>query len=174
MTKNCHLTLVGQKPYSSPAPAITGVGISTLHSRAHRRSSKRLFYAHSFMVGLFRAFRRAVLLIGSTNLFKPATLSLSTERGSLSIIRRTTMANRTQISTNYRGYISAQDDLHRLITQSKALLFTLTSNDNHNDLGSEALTDVLWLLTDRLRDVSAAYLQLISQSNLLVNQREVA
>jgi len=174
MTKNCHLTLVRQKPYPSLAEAKPSVRRGNLNVRAHKRSLEALFLCPSFG-GLYGAPSGGRSRTGISTSVQPATHCVETiGSGSQILYEDSIMQNHTQNSPIHWDYISAQDDLHRLITQSKALLFTITSNDNHNDLGPEALSDVLWLLTDRLRDVDAAYLHLITQSNLLVNQREVA
>ena len=174
MTKARHLTLVKTTGYSNRASAKSDDRIDTLKQRVHRHSPKCLFLRPSFMVGLFRALRRTALFVGSINLFKPATLSLDTERGSLSITKRAIMPNPTQVTPVSRDYLDAQDDFHRLISQSKALLFALSCNDNHKDLGDEIMSDSLWLLIDRLRDVEAAHNQIVDQANLFINQREVA
>lgn len=55
----------------------------------------------------------------------------------------------------------AQDDLERLLSQTKSLITVITANDQFFSMGKETLASVLWLAADRLDDIVKAYQKMV-------------
>jgi|GEM_PF-5627658 len=53
--------------------------------------------------------------------------------------------------------LDRRDEFCRLLTQSKALVNMMTANDNLDGIPAQTVSDLLWLLSDRLDDMQASY-----------------
>ncbi|RXJ70782.1 hypothetical protein CS022_22420 [Veronia nyctiphanis] len=61
---------------------------------------------------------------------------------------------------------SLQEDIDRLVFQSKALVITLSAQDQFKSLTDETLSSALWLLNDRLNDIDQACQRLFEETAL--------
>lgn len=58
-------------------------------------------------------------------------------------------------------YMDDVDNLDRLMTQSKSLVNFMVANDNMDGLKFQTISDLLWMLGDRLNDIEAAQAKLL-------------
>ena len=63
-------------------------------------------------------------------------------------------------------FLAIQDDFDRLLSQTKAILYALTTNGDIDVLDKDIITDALWLVQDRLDDMARTY-----QKTVSMNQR---
>jgi hypothetical protein len=92
-----NLTTANEQAYASPIAPHCAVRFSSLSSRVHRHSPKCLFLCPQFYGGLIQGASARRPLDRSTNLFKPATQLFSSDRGSLSIIKRAYAMNNLSV-----------------------------------------------------------------------------
>lgn len=55
-----------------------------------------------------------------------------------------------------KNNLDIQDDISRLLFQTKALVMTLSADQQFEVLNSETLSNAFWLLDDRLSDLEQA------------------
>lgn len=70
--------------------------------------------------------------------------ALETTRSLLGVFLMENIANNS---------LDYQEEINRLVSQTKALLLTLTAQDQFKTLHEQTIADALWLLTDRLSDI---------------------
>ena len=53
--------------------------------------------------------------------------------------------------------LDIQDDFHKMLSQTKALVTFMLCNDNMEGINRETINNLLWLVQDRLDDMEASY-----------------
>ncbi len=149
------LTQTLKKRYAFPALAKSGAGIDNPQEpRALARSHKgALFLCLLFMVGFsvhlrVAAFRGAVL---STPISPPPYLVQN-------FISWWKQLPNSGVAAMYDAsrLLDIQDDLDRLLSQTGALVNTLIANDHFTRLDKTSLSELLWLVSERMRDIAVA------------------